>query len=147
MANVEVVALEKSELPRSVVEPSKLAKVELNALEIVVEPLMASAVPVAFAKKSAPVRVVEALERLLVLKFVEVPLVAKNLVRVVEAEKKLVVVELVKVFPPVQVLKSARRVEEAVLSVDVMVIGEEPRTVKAVQEVAPEQDAVVVAVA
>lgn len=80
-------------------------------------------------------------------KFVEVPLVAKNLVRVVEAEKKLVVVELPKVFPPVQVLKSARSVVEAVLSVEVMVMGVEPNTVKAVHEVAPEHEAEVVAVA
>jgi len=51
------------------------------------------------------------------------------------------------VFPPVQVLKSARSVVEAVLSVEVMVMGEEPKTVKAVHEVAPEHEAVVVAVA
>ncbi len=41
---------------------------------------------------------------------------------------------------------SERRVEEAVESVEEMVIGEEPSTVKEVQEVEPEQEAEVVAV-
>ena len=56
IARLVVVALEKSELPRSVVEPKTLAKVELRAPESVVEPVTANEVEVAPANVAPPLK-------------------------------------------------------------------------------------------
>ncbi len=66
---------------------------------------------------------------------------------VVVVAVKLPAVRLPKnVFWPDQALLSLRSVDEAVLSVPVIVTGEEPNTVKEAHDAEPEHDAVVVAV-
>jgi hypothetical protein len=87
------VANVRNVLPARVVEAAKRPLVALRSDEMVVEPLIASAVPVALAKKSGPVSVVEA-----EVSEVVVALSATSFVMVDDAEKKLVVVELVKLF-------------------------------------------------
>src|ERR1700690_4017616 len=61
MVRLVPVALVKSVLPVSVVDPKRLANRELKAPVIVVEPRIASEVPVALEKRVAPVSVVEAM--------------------------------------------------------------------------------------